>query len=132
MNRSCRTALRAAAVATVVVSAFLPPAFGYGRGIRDDQIPYGPEGTIGRGTDHADPADPSGRRYDGSGYFSRPFPTTSGYFRATPAPPPGNTVSSATRPYRTTQYYDPGTGTRYPLYYSPATRTYFYYLAPPR
>ena len=30
-------------------------------------------------------------------------------------------------PYLTTQTYEPGDGYRYPLYYNPATASYFYY-----
>ena len=137
MNRWCGVARAAAALAILIVLAIPPSAYGYGRGIRDDQLPYGPQGADGRGTDYAvDPSDPQSPRFDGSGYFSNAFPTRRVSSAATPfraysgVSRPG-VINSGTRPYRTTQYYQPGAGTRYPLYYSPATRTYFYYLTPP-
>jgi hypothetical protein len=38
-----------------------------------------------------------------------------------------NATASSTAPYLTDQYYEPGDGFRYPLYYNPATGQYFYY-----
>lgn len=129
MNRSCVAAIRTAASVMVITSASLTVAFGYEPGIRDDQIPYGIEGTIGRGTDYLDS---SGRRRDGRGSDYLPISSNTNSVRTTSSIAPPRVIRSATRPYRTTQYYQPGTGTRYPIYYSPATRTYFYYLVPPR
>ena len=37
------------------------------------------------------------------------------------------TTPATSQPYLTNQTYEPGDGYRYPLYYNPATGTYFYY-----
>jgi hypothetical protein len=97
--------------------AIVAPAFGDSRSLRDDQLPYGPDGTIGRGTDSAggEWVERSGIKLYGSG--SRDFA-------------PGHSWSYSTaRPYQSNRCYQPGDGYRYPLYYDPATRTYFYYPA---
>jgi hypothetical protein len=59
-----------------------------------------------------------------SGYYNNYYNTYPSY----------NTYSSnyyatsvAQAPYLTNQTYEPGDGYRYPLYYNPATGTYFYY-----
>jgi hypothetical protein len=36
-------------------------------------------------------------------------------------------ASVASTPYLTGQFYEPGDGYRYPLYYNPGTHTYYYY-----
>jgi hypothetical protein len=119
----------------VITLVVFPSAFGNGRGIRDDQIPYGPEGTIGRGTDSDRGPSSDGIRIDGSTNDFRP----SGYYRSSKLDniylfihykgPTTYSASAAARPYLTNQYHEPGDGYRYPLYYNPATRTYFYYPA---
>jgi hypothetical protein len=40
---------------------------------------------------------------------------------------PPRAVAVGSTPYLTGQHYEPGDGYRYPLYYNPGTRTYFYY-----
>jgi len=52
---------------------------------------------------------------------SRAFSYSRGYSSA-PAPAPPRTA-----PYPTNQFYEPGDGYRYPLYYDPVGRTYLYY-----
>jgi len=37
------------------------------------------------------------------------------------------TTPATSQPYLTDQTYEPGDGYRYPLYYNPATGSYFYY-----
>jgi hypothetical protein len=88
------------------------------RGIRDDQLPFGPEGTIGRGTDSGgDRWYRSQTGYRTGGAYSTMAPTSTSTY----------STSSASGPYLTTQFHEPGDGYRYPLYYNPATRSYFYY-----
>ena len=65
--------------------------------------------------------------------------TTTSYYSSNDAPPAsrgGTSTSSyssndaspaSTGMYLTNAYYEPGDGYRYPLYYSPATGTYYYY-----
>lgn len=91
--------------------------------IRDDRIPWGPAGTIGRGTDT-----PPGRgwRWDGaSGSWLPP-----GSAPRSPWPFTILDIRVARAPYPTNQFYEPGDGYRYPLYYDPGTRSYVYYPAP--
>jgi hypothetical protein len=94
-----------------------------------DYYGFGPEGTIGRGTDIL-PDGPSmddkwsyhhfiqapGTRFYRSGYSGDTAPRTTGPVAA---------------PYRTNRTYEPGDGYRYPLYFNPATGTYFYYPVRP-
>ena len=90
--------------------------------IYDDQIPWGPEGTIGRGTDT-----PPGRswRWDWrSGSWIRYGPAARRSAPVASEPP-------AAGPYRVNQFYEPGDGYRYPLYYDPATGSYLYYPVRP-
>jgi hypothetical protein len=82
-----------------------------------------------------------GSYYRGGGYVYRPrigygYSSGYGYYGAYP-----NTTYSSNyyvtpspivtqvpqAPYLTNQTYEPGDGYRYPLYYNPATGTYFYY-----
>jgi hypothetical protein len=81
---------------------------------RDDQIRFGPAGTIGRGTDGA--GDPPYGIQGGLFVFGisrgRPVHVPRAWG---PPPAPG---------YRTDQYFQPGDGYRYPLYFNPATGTY--------
>ena len=137
MKRSCGYPMRSTALALAFVVIAVTTTHGGVKRWRDDQIPFGPAGTIGRGTDSA--ADPPynvrggiplftfGRGYDSDdpGESSSPAPRfthSHGSFlpghHATPAVP---------GPYPTNQHCEPGDGYRYPLYYNPATRTYFYY-----
>ena len=55
--------------------------------------------------------------------YSYPYYYSSGYYY------PSTTAATqpASQPYLTNQTYEPGDGYRYPLYYDPATGTYFYY-----
>ena len=52
---------------------------------------------------------------------------TSNYYAPQSAAPPAPTA-----PYLTRFSYEPGDGYRYPLYYNPATRGYYYYPVPSR
>ena len=67
--------------------------------------------------------------YGGYGYssaYSGYYPSygySSGY-----ASTPAYATQTVAAPYPTGQYYEPGDGYRYPLYYNPATGTYIYYL----
>jgi hypothetical protein len=54
-----------------------------------------------------------------SGYSGYLFPGQGPLFRTDPL--------SGAAPYLTNQTYEPGNGYRYPLYYNPATGSYFYY-----
>jgi hypothetical protein len=128
MSRSCSLALRTMAVGFALSS----PAFGDRRSLRDDQIPYGPNGTIGRGTDSAgvEGAERSGIKLFGSGSRNLDPGHTGFFFTDDDIPRPHSKTATA-RPYLTNQCYQPGDGYRYPLYYNPATRTYFYYPARP-
>jgi hypothetical protein len=131
MNRSCSFALRA----MVVGFALSSPAFAYDRSFRDDQVPYGPNGTIGRGTDSAGDRwfERSSTRPGANGFgniysnFSGVFSSSDDLTPDTSYVPTTYSVSTTARPYRTNRFYQPGDGYRYPLYYNPATRTYFYY-----
>lgn len=61
----------------------------------------------------------------GAGAFSY----SRGYSSA-PSPPPSVTAPApapTASPYPTGQFYEPGDGYRYPLYYDPVGRTYLYY-----
>jgi hypothetical protein len=87
---------------------------------RDDQIPFGSDGTIGRGTDSA--------------YFP-PYNIRGGiplftFGRSSqPCPPERNGPSipgAPSRLWRTNQVYEPGDGRCYPIYYNPETGMYFY------
>jgi hypothetical protein len=42
-------------------------------------------------------------------------------------PPNTYPTPASQEPYLTNETYEPGDGYRYPLYYNPATGTYFYY-----
>ena len=58
----------------------------------------------------------------GSGYYGSSYYYPSTYYSS------GYTTTTPTSgSYLTTQTYEPGDGYRYPLYYNPATGTYFYY-----
>jgi hypothetical protein len=96
------------------------PAFGGPRRWRDDQIPFGPEGTIGRGTDSA--AYPPYNIRGGIPLFT--------FSRSAEPREPETSGPPATRlPAKlwiTNRYYEPGDGYCYPLYYNPETRMYFY------
>lgn len=61
------------------------------------------------------------------GYSSAPTTTT--YSRGYSSAPTTYSNQATLAPYRTNFFYEPGDGYHYPLYYSPATRTYFYYPA---
>jgi hypothetical protein len=121
--------------AVVVGSALASPAFGgEGRGLRDDQIPFGPDGTIGRGTDSTGdtPGGRSGIKIFGIGrgdFDSGDAMTPSPYGHSPPGRghiPGPQATTPASRLYPTNQVYWPGDGHGYPLYYCPATRGYFY------
>ena len=67
-----------------------------------------------------------GYGYPYSGYYGASYPGytySSGYSY----PPTGYSAPDLSQPYLTNQTYEPGDGYRYPLYYNPATGTYFYY-----
>jgi hypothetical protein len=67
-----------------------------------------------------------GYGYPYSGYYGASYPSytySSGYAY----PPTTSSVPVDSQPYLTNQTYEPGDGYRYPLYYNPATGTYFYY-----
>ena len=121
------------------------PAFGQG-GARwqDDQIPFGPEGTIGRGTDVAS-RPPYNIRGGfqlwppvgfglGGGVGSEKSPSVRSQ-SSTSGPAYSSSSTRRSRlggsrgsvPYQTNQTYEPGDGYRYPLYYNPESGTYFYY-----
>ncbi len=125
MKRLIGFALKATALPMVIVFSSITSAFGQSRVSVGDYTGGGPEGTIGRGTDRL-PGGPSdwggGRRplYDSyyQGAYRPSYPNTT-YSRGY--------SSAVARPYLTNQHYEPGDGYRYPLYYNPATRGYFYY-----
>jgi hypothetical protein len=143
MDKTCGFVRRATVLALGFVFVAWSTAFGGGYRLRDDQIPFGPEGTIGRGTDSAAeppysvrggiPLWPPGGSWPGGGDRtldptnsepSYPNPIFHGGYYWVPrsyAPP------AAAGPYLTNEFYEPGDGYRSPLYYNPATRTYFYY-----
>jgi hypothetical protein len=148
MNRPCSFALKA----MVVGFALFSPALANGRGFRDDQVPYGSEGTIGRGTDYTGDRwsewsrlSSGGNRFGnidsnrrGGNGLGSIYSNFSGVFSASHDLTPGNSsapradsITATARPYQTNQFYQPGDGYRYPLYYNPATRTYFYYPVRP-
>jgi hypothetical protein len=67
-----------------------------------------------------------GYGYPYTGYYGATYPGytySSGYSY----PPTAYTTADTSGPYLTNQTYEPGDGYRYPLYYNPATGTYFYY-----
>jgi hypothetical protein len=106
------------ALAMVLVASL--PAFGGPRRWRDDQIPFGPEGTIGRGTDSA--AYPPYNIRGGIPLFS--FGRTAQ--PRGPEPPWPSITGAPARLWTTNRTYEPGDGYCYPLYYNPETRMYFY------
>jgi hypothetical protein len=139
MRRPCGLVLTALTIAPAILSLTFANASSGPRRWRDDQIPFGPAGTIGRGTDSA--ADPPYNVRGGIPLFtfgrsaecndpggsSAPMPTCAhehGFLW------PGRHVPPAlSGPYPTNQYCEPGDDRRYPLYYNPATNAYFYYPA---
>lgn len=124
MKRAMGLALRMAALLVAGVFLAASPASGQYVNRLEDLYGMGADGTIGRGTTIVPwgASDPrvQGRTFDFASRSTR-YPNynyySSGYYSA----------PAATRPYRTTQTYEPGDGYRYPLYYNPATRSYFYY-----
>lgn len=123
-----------------ILSMLTIPTFGQYTERLGDYYGTGAEGTIGRGTDVL-PWGPSDPRSQGQ-FFN--FGTPGPYFTfGTPGPrPPVSTYDYASgyasaplysaapvpsTPYLTTRFYEPGDGYRYPLYYNPSTRSYFYY-----
>ncbi len=101
------------------------PAIGQQSKRIGDYYGIGAEGTIGRGTDIL-PRGPS-TRFDsyvfGSGGTRGMVDYRSGYAGVSA---PSSPLAAAT-PYLTTFTYTPGDGYRYPLYYNPVSRSYFYY-----
>lgn len=120
------------ALSAGIVLVLAAPAFG----IDEGQIAWGPEGTIGRGSQSAThrglgrPLDPiSGRQSapDLRGInFYHIYPTST-YSRGYSSAPMRYSTIGASRPYLTNRFYEPGDGYRYPVYYNPANGTYFYY-----
>ncbi len=126
MNRLIKPVLKLFALSVVIVLVLGSPAFAQRRLSVGDYYGAGPEGTIGRGTDRL-PRGPSD--WGGSGFPSANLPYLSysrsrGYYAASTVP-----VQPAAPPYLTGQFYSPGNGYRYPLYYNPVTRAYYYYPA---
>jgi len=62
-----------------------------------------------------------GYGYGGNGGYWSAYPNYTYSNDYSPAP------TTAAAPYLTDQTYEPGDGYRYPLYYNPATASYFYY-----
>ncbi len=102
------------------VSSSIAPAFGQYAGRLGDTYGGGVEGTIGRGTNIL-PGGPSDPR--SSGRLFGPAVSR----RGSSSVPMRYSTQVTSRPYLTNQHYEPGDGYRYPLYYNPSTRTYFYY-----
>jgi hypothetical protein len=125
MNKLKLFALKATILSMVIVFSAITSAFGRGHHIPEDEIPWGIQGTIGRGYDPADDAYLAGESAGAEALdsWNRNASATRGYFVA----PRSFSTRRGLRPYRTNRYYAPGDGYRYPLYYNPATRTYFYY-----
>ena len=125
MSDSSRSRWRVAAVSLGLMFALATPApgqlFRRHHYMEDDKIPWGPSGTIGRGTD--DPPE-VWQALQAEGLPYSPYYVIRGYSGV--AVPP-RTQSVPAQPYLTTRSYEPGDGYRYPLYYNPATRIYFYY-----
>jgi hypothetical protein len=120
------------AMSAGIVLALVAPAVA----IDDDQIPWGPEGTIGRGSESAtwSNVDRMLMRLYGRGsesrlqginyYYMSPRYTDS---RRSSFTPLSDSIRGVSRPYLTDRFYEPGDGYRYPLYYNPASGIYFYY-----
>jgi hypothetical protein len=106
------------AMAMVLFADF--PAFGGPKRWRDDQIPFGPEGTIGRGTDSA--YYPPYNIRGGIPLFT--FSRSVEPREPEPSRPPATRVPA--KLWITNRHYEPGDGYCYPLYYNPETRMYFY------
>jgi hypothetical protein len=66
-----------------------------------------------------------GYGYPYGGYYSSYSPSY--YYSSAYSYPTTAATSTSSAPYLTNQTYEPGDGYRYPLYYNPATGTYFYY-----
>lgn len=77
--------------------------------------------TISSGT----PAAPTTSTSYSRGYSSVPITRT--YSRGYSSAPTPSSNQASPGSYRTNRFYEPGDGYRYPLYYSPAARMYFYY-----
>lgn len=128
-----------AASSVLVVLVFGSWAYAQGRVSVGDYYGGGPNGTIGRGSSRQErgPSDWGGGApgsppaYGYGGFLGRGRFTTRSYSSnyAPPASPrtPAAESPAAAGPYLTTQFYEPGDGYRYALYYNPATRSYFYY-----
>lgn len=107
----------------VAIVADSPYANSYGPTIYKGQTyyPYGSNedyGGFGAGLPIFRSGGRSGLRFgaaSGGGYAGRVAPPVAG--------PP----MPAAAPYLTNRTHEPGDGWRYPLYYNPATATYFYY-----
>ncbi len=112
MNMGAIFALKALAVTIVLLPPFTQ------RHARDDRIPWGSEGTIGRGTG-------TRPRDFGNWMGVGPGPSTFTYSRGYSWVP--QTYAAPSRPYLTNRYHEPGDGYRYPLYYDPVGRRYIYY-----
>jgi hypothetical protein len=87
---------------------------------RVDQIPFGPEGTIGRGTDSA--YDPPYNICGGIPLFS--FGRSAASCELEAGGPP--IAKAPVKLWKTNRYYEPGDGYCYPLYYNPESGMYFY------
>jgi hypothetical protein len=90
-----------------------------------DRYGLGAEGTIGRGTDIL-PGGPTARfeSYADSAVMRPGVTYVRAGYAGVSSPP---STRPAVAPYLTAHTYTPGDGYRYPLYYNPATGTYFYY-----
>jgi hypothetical protein len=122
MTRSSRFRQRAMTLCpalAIVLYASLP-ALGGPKRWRDDQIPFGPEGTIGRGTDSA---------YYPPYNIRGGIPLFTFGRSAEPCEPETSGPPAASVPAKlwiSNRYYEPGNGHCYPLYYNPETRMYIY------
>jgi opacity protein-like surface antigen len=128
-----RFGLMASASLIALLSAAPTPTSGQATERMSDFYGFGAEGTIGRGTNILPwgPSDPRTRGHfsifgpSGARYPSPPRYYTRGY-SSTPMP---DWVPAPPAPYLTNRCYEPGDGYRYPLYYDPSTRSFFYYPA---
>lgn len=131
MTRLPQLAVNASFV-SMLSSLLLVPASGQESRSIGERYGIGAAGTIGRGT-YILPDGPWYERTEkdkgrpfvsfGFGQVSRSYTSSTGYRSATIPRP----VLPAPQPYLTSSYFEPGDGYRYPLYYNPSTRSYFYY-----
>lgn len=135
--RGIRRALRTMTLALLIVSGTASSTWAQGASVHwDDQIPWGPEGTIGRGaTVTVSRWRRMGESFRQGGIWSASA-TREQYSPWVLFAPPRTAVSSTAAAYAspattgvhlTNLSYEPGDGYRYPLYYNPATGTYVYY-----